>query len=93
MEKREFEEMCKKAGVKKEALCDTVFTRQFKETDKMRISRQRIIRLANLLDIEFFRTYFAWTFYYDNGEYQFINPHKNLKAYNFLIEIKGRVEK
>jgi len=26
----EFEEMCKKAGVKKEALCDTVFTRQFK---------------------------------------------------------------
>jgi len=29
--KKEFEEMCKKAGVKKEALCETVFTRQFKE--------------------------------------------------------------
>ena len=29
-EKKEFEEMCQKANVKKESLCDTVFTRQFK---------------------------------------------------------------
>jgi len=36
MEKDEFEKMCQKAGVKKEALCDTIFTRQFKkEVDKI----------------------------------------------------------
>jgi hypothetical protein len=36
MESKEFEKMCQKAGVKKEALCDTIFTRQFnKETDKI----------------------------------------------------------
>jgi len=29
----EFEEMCNRAGVKKEILCDTVFTRQFKEEE------------------------------------------------------------
>ena len=35
MNNNEFEEMCKKAGIKKEMLCDTVFTRQFKkEKDK-----------------------------------------------------------
>jgi len=28
--KEEFEEMCSQAGVKREALCDTIFTRQFK---------------------------------------------------------------
>jgi len=28
---KEFDEMCRKAGVKKEVLCDTVFTRQFKK--------------------------------------------------------------
>ena len=27
LSKKEFEEMCKKAGVKKESLCDTVLTR------------------------------------------------------------------
>ena len=31
MDTKEFDEMCRKAGVKKEVLCDTVFTRQFKE--------------------------------------------------------------
>jgi len=34
MEKIEFEKMCQKAGVKKESLCDIVFTRQFKEAKK-----------------------------------------------------------
>jgi len=28
---KEFQEMCNKAGIKREALCDTVFTRQFKK--------------------------------------------------------------
>lgn len=27
LDKKEFEEMCKKAGVKKESLCKTVFTK------------------------------------------------------------------
>ena len=31
MDTKEFDEMCRKAGVKKEVLCDTVFTRQFKD--------------------------------------------------------------
>ena len=31
MKSEEFDEMCNRAGVKKEVLCDTVFTRQFKE--------------------------------------------------------------
>ena len=31
MNTKEFDEMCRKAGLKKEVLCDTVFTRQFKE--------------------------------------------------------------
>ena len=31
MDNKEFDAMCRKAGVKKEVLCDTVFTRQFKE--------------------------------------------------------------
>ena len=36
MESKEFEKMCQKAGVKKEALCDTIFTRQFdKKTGKI----------------------------------------------------------
>ena len=30
LDKKEFEKMCQKAGIKKEALCDTIFTRQFK---------------------------------------------------------------
>ena len=55
----------------------------------MRISRQKIIKLANELKIEFFRTYFAWTFYYKDEEYEFINPYKNKKAYNFLENTKG----
>jgi len=33
----EFEGMCEKAGVKKESLCDTVFTRQFKEEKEHKI--------------------------------------------------------
>ena len=33
MDTKEFDEMCRKAGVKKEVLCDTVFTRQFKEEE------------------------------------------------------------
>jgi len=31
MKNEEFDEMCNRAGIKKEMLCDTVFTRQFKE--------------------------------------------------------------
>jgi len=31
MDSKEFDAMCRKAGVKKGVLCDTVFTRQFKE--------------------------------------------------------------
>ena len=34
MKKNEFQKMCEKAGIKKEALADTVFTRQFKGIDK-----------------------------------------------------------
>ena len=34
--KNEFEEMCQRAGIKKEALCDTIFTRQFKGVKKMK---------------------------------------------------------
>ena len=29
--KKEFKEMCEKAGVRKESLCETIFTRQFKK--------------------------------------------------------------
>jgi len=29
----EFDKMCERAGVKKEALCDTIFTRQFKQKE------------------------------------------------------------
>jgi len=35
MDDKEFDAMCRKAGIKKEMLCDTVFTRQFKEENKM----------------------------------------------------------
>jgi len=33
MDNKEFDEMCNRAGIKKEMLCDTVFTRQFKEEE------------------------------------------------------------
>lgn len=36
MENNEFEKMCQKAGVKKEALCDTVFIRQFRGVKKVK---------------------------------------------------------
>ena len=51
MEKIEFEKMCEKAGIKKEALCDTVFTRQFKGVDKVeKIDRKGILeRLSSKL--------------------------------------------
>jgi len=36
MERIEFEKMCQRAGIKKEALCDTVFTRQFRDVKKIK---------------------------------------------------------
>jgi hypothetical protein len=46
--KAAFEEMCKKAGVKKEALCDTVFTRQF----KVEMTKEAIVtRLEYILGV------------------------------------------
>ena len=31
LKEQEFEDMCRIAGIKKEYLCDTIFTRQFKK--------------------------------------------------------------
>jgi len=60
----------------------------------MRIPKQKIINLADELGIEIFRTYFAWTFYYDDEEHEFIGPNKNKKAYDFLTNIsKERYQK
>ena len=43
----EFDKMCERAGVKKEALCNTIFTRQFKQkegklNDKERTTKDSI---------------------------------------------------
>ena len=40
MESKEFEKMCQKAGVKKSALCDTIFTRQFNKVADRIITKQ-----------------------------------------------------
>jgi hypothetical protein len=44
MKNNEFQKMCEKAGIKKEALADTVFTRQFKGIDKESKSLDRLDR-------------------------------------------------
>lgn len=54
----------------------------------MRVIKQKIINLADELGIEFFRTYFAWTFYHNDEEFEFIGSNKNKKAYDFLIAIQ-----
>ena len=86
MKKDEFKKMCQKAGVKKEALCDTIFTRQFnKEVDK-------IINQVNNIDVREdsykpdetkFTDYLKFKEIYPKGDYiQFKKfcQEKNLKG-------------
>lgn len=46
MKNTEFEKMCQKAGVKKESLCNTVFTKQFKEENN-RYQMRYTVRVDN----------------------------------------------
>lgn len=49
MKFEEFDKMCQKAGIRKEALCDTVFTRQFKEINKIKSAVDGIIKAQDFL--------------------------------------------
>ncbi|MBA7613413.1 hypothetical protein ES703_20662 [subsurface metagenome] len=73
MEKDEFEKMCQKAGVKKEALCDTIFTRQFKkEVDKIisdRVDNIDIREDGYIPDGNKFSDYLKFCKLYPKGDY------------------------
>lgn len=55
------------------------------------ISGKKIIKKAGELGIKYVKTY-GWTFYHNGNEQKFIPPYKNLKAYNFLLDIEKERE-
>ena len=73
MEKDEFEKMCQKAGVKKEALCDTIFTRQFrKEVDKIisdRVDNIDIREDGYIPDVNKFSDFLKFCELHHKGDY------------------------
>jgi len=73
MEKKEFEKMCQKAGVKKDALCDTIFTRQFnKVADKIITGQVNSIDIREgsyIPDETKFSDYLKFKEVYPKGDY------------------------
>lgn len=73
MEKDEFKKMCRKAGVKKDALCGTIFTRQFdKEVDKIITNQVNGIDIREdsyIPDENKFSDYLKFCKLYPKGDY------------------------
>lgn len=91
MENKEFEKMCQRAGIKKDILCDTIFTRQFKKEDTVMNKGKKEIRLIGGKKYVCYKCKRCGVIIPE--EYWNKDRHKNCDEYFKTKAIRERVEK